>query len=76
MLRQAGAMAKLVNLLYLAELVSSSDRLLEILDVEAGTPSEVIKRFAGKHLVLTQKINDLNAVGIAPDFILQIHLCR
>lgn len=74
-LGQAGAAAELVALLYLAELIPRGNRLLEILGVDAGSLGKIVKRLADKRLVLTQKIRNLDAVGIAPVLIRQIRLC-
>lgn len=41
----------------------------------AGGLGKVVKRRAGKHLVLTQKISDLDAVVVAPVLVCQIYLC-
>lgn len=66
MLGQAGTAATLVTLLYFAELIQNSDRLLEILGIDADSLDKIVKHLDGKHLVLTQKIGDLDAVVVAP----------
>ena len=64
MLGQAGTAATLVTLLYFAELVQNSDRLLEILGIDADSLGKIVKHLAGKRLVLTQKISYLDAVEV------------
>ena len=76
MLGQAVAATELVARLHLAELIPRSNRLLEILGVDAGGLGKVIKRLAGKRFVLMQKIEDLDAVRVLVTLNRQIRLCR
>lgn len=71
MLGQAGAVSELGVLLHLAELIPGYDRLLEILGSDDDSLCKVVKHLAGKRLVLTQKISDLDTVRVAPVLIRQ-----